>query len=117
MEYTVPEDSIHNEYENSKLDSASVNFYNRSARNLNSSGQNKQLNRLNQRSNNTTLKSMRAQQGDGLFSLTFNSLLMNTRRFVSTVDAASFLNFPLNLESVEHNLRNSIIKKNSDFYR
>ena len=117
MEYTVPEDSIHNEYDSNKLDSASINFYNRSNRYLNNSSRNKQLNRQNQRSNNTTLKSIRAQQGDGLFSLTFNSLLMNTRRFVSTFDAANFLNFPLNLESVEHNLRNSIIKKNSDFYR
>ena len=54
---------------------------------------------------------------DGLFSLAFNPALMNTRRFVSTIEANGLLNVAVNLESVEHNLRNSLIKSTSDRYR
>ncbi len=43
--------------------------------------------------------------------------IYHIRRFMSTIDAASFLNAPLNLESVEFNLRNSLVKKCSDTYR
>lgn len=119
LEYTVPEDGVHNEFDTNNLDSASINFnkprYLRYSNNLRA----RSGNRLNQKSNsqNTTLRSNRNINSDGLFSLTFNSLLMNTRRFVSTIDASGFFNFPVNLESVEHNLRNSLIKKNSDYYR
>ena len=43
--------------------------------------------------------------------------LFHIRRFMSTIDAASFVNAPLNLESIEFNLRNSLIKRCSDKYR
>ncbi|RNA15732.1 Monocarboxylate transporter 7, partial [Brachionus plicatilis] len=43
--------------------------------------------------------------------------LVNLRRFISTIETASFLNLPLNLEPVEYNLRNSLIKKSTDKYR
>jgi hypothetical protein len=43
--------------------------------------------------------------------------LTNIRRFLSIMDSSSFYNAPMNLESVEFNLRNSLIKKCSDSYR
>jgi hypothetical protein len=43
--------------------------------------------------------------------------IYHIRRFMSTIDAASFFNAPVNLESVEFNLRNSLVKKCSDTYR
>lgn len=42
---------------------------------------------------------------------------LNIRRFISTIEGSSFYNIPVNLETVEYNLRNSLIKKCSDFYR
>ena len=39
------------------------------------------------------------------------------KRFISNVDGASFYNAPFNLEPIEFNLRNSLIKKCSDVYR
>jgi hypothetical protein len=36
--------------------------------------------------------------------------LLNARRFISIVDGCSFYNCPLNLETIEHNLKNSFIK-------
>lgn len=120
MEYTVPEDGVHNEFDldNNNLDSASINFNKpRYSRYLNKNS-NRYNNQSNQKiSQNATLKSYKNANSDGLFSLTFNSLLMNTRRFVSTIDSSGMFNFPINLESVEHNLRNALIKKNSDYYR
>jgi len=111
MEYTVPENDVHNELDNN-LDSASVNFskphqhYTRRTKERQQRGQN-----LSQKTNT------RNQSGEGLFSLGFNSQVMNARRFVSTVDASGFINHPVNLEGIEYNLRNSLIKKNSDYYR
>ena len=43
--------------------------------------------------------------------------LLNIRRYISMIDGFSFFNVPFNLESVEFNLRNSLIKKCSDRYR
>ena len=42
---------------------------------------------------------------------------LNLRRFISIADGASFYNAPFNLEPIEFNLRNSLIKKCSDSYR
>lgn len=118
MEYTVPEDGIHNEFDNT-LDSASVNFTKSRYNRYPSNQRYKNAYRPSQRTQNSTLRSGRrlSDDNDGLFSLAFNPQLINTRRFVSTVDAAGLINFPLNLESIEYNLRNSLIKKNSDYYR
>ena len=46
-----------------------------------------------------------------------NASLINMKRFISNVDGASFYNAPFNLEPIEFNLRNSLIKKCSDVYR
>ena len=43
--------------------------------------------------------------------------LANLRRFISIMEAHGFFNVPLNLESVDFNLRNSLVKKCSDNYR
>lgn len=43
--------------------------------------------------------------------------LVNLRRFISTMEVASFYNVPLNLESIEYNLKNSLMKSFSDNYR
>lgn len=43
--------------------------------------------------------------------------LVNLRRFISTIETASFLNLPLNLEPIEYNLRNCLIKKSAEKYR
>lgn len=43
--------------------------------------------------------------------------MVNLRRFISTIETASFLNLPLNLEPIEYNLRNSLIKKSAEKYR
>ncbi len=111
MECTVPENDIHNEQDNN-LDSASVNFgkpLQKIARKVNEKRENDQtqIERFNDK----------IQPGVGLFSLTFNHQLMNARRFVSTIDASGFINHPVNLETPEYNLRNSLIKKNSESYR
>jgi hypothetical protein len=47
----------------------------------------------------------------------FNSSPINLKRFISNTDSASFYNVPFNLEPIEFNLRNSLIKKCSDVYR
>ena len=46
-----------------------------------------------------------------------HSCLMNVRRFVSTIDASSFINAPINLESIENNLKNKLIIENNSVYR
>jgi hypothetical protein len=47
------------------------------------------------------------------FNMKFNGAIMNGRRFISTIDASSFFNVSINLETIEYNLRNSMIKSSS----
>lgn len=114
MEYTVPEDGLvaNDTFDMNNLDSASINFKGRGSGHR-GHGQR----RLYQRGQSDRAYAKQEGDTDGLFSLTFNPALMNTRRFVSTIEAQGLLSAPVNLEAVEHNLRNSLIKKNSDNYR
>lgn len=121
MECTVPEDGL--AYDMNNLDSASINF--RGSKRAhgprgNAAGRG-HGSAANGNYGNFYGSSGRSRQdtaaSDGLFSLTFNPALMSTRRFVSTIDANGLLSMPVNLEAVEHNLRNSLIKRNADHYR
>lgn len=121
LEYTVPEDGLvpNDTYDMNNLDSASINFKGRRAHGHRSGrlGRAGYATNGNYGPNGRSRKDTGNGASDELFSLTFNPALMNTRRFVSTIDANGLLNVPVNLEAVEHNLRNSLIKKNSEHYR
>jgi MFS family permease len=75
---------------------------------------NRNNNRMN--GNSTINKNRISKQNPDDVGYVIPSLL-NIRRYISIIDGFSFFNVPFNLESVEFNLRNSLIKKCSDRYR
>lgn len=70
-------------------------------------------NNTNNNINNNRIDSSNTNTGVG-YAL---PCLFNLRRFISTIEASSFYNMPINLETVEYNLKNSLIKKCSESYR
>ena len=47
----------------------------------------------------------------------FRATFISARRLISTIDGASFFNLPLNLETIENNIKNSFIVKKSSYYQ
>ena len=47
----------------------------------------------------------------------FRATFISARRLISTIDSASFFNLPLNLETIENNIKNSFIVKKSSYYQ
>ena len=116
MECSVPEDGVPSEFENNS--DSFLKPKRGTARSLNNQRNSPANNKSKQSSGK--LKSNKSNQNSGggsnkgMFSLVFNSSTMNGRRFISTIEAASLLSAPINLETVEYNLRNPLIKRGAE---
>jgi MFS family permease len=91
----------------------------RAARNntLNSKIQNQNGQQQQQQQQQQLQTHKRQNQDHRKQEIDLKSPLINLRRKISVQDSASFFNTPINIEPVEFNLRNSLIKDCSDSYR